>query len=630
MSSAGSLLKLGERYAALGLSTAARSALERAARDDTDDPRPLRLLTELTLATGDVHGARTFAAALKKIEKTPYARLLVGLSQLAAGEYAGARFAFAAIIDQPKARPEVRLRALVGRAKVADAESDAAGAAANVMVAIELLLSMAVSDTGHEDIDAQLELAEEVLGWSVYWDRGADAGTLIDEAAEKRPGPPFHLLRGLWLAARQRHGDSAVRDDDIEAELVAEITVRPTSVATRLRLCQSLLRRRYRDDTARQEALTILDALAGELSGQESPSLSQTRDLARVHFLRASALEDNPDTVEAAEAAYRSGLALRPGNLTAMNKLAIAALSRGDQSVALEEIERALRIDPDHAYTWRTAARLLESSGDRESMARRILEAARPGAGSFAGELAPKLIAATGDIARGDVLAGVHARGHRLKNLLSIVGSRARSARKLAGEGEVGNRLQDLEGSLTALYDEWATYLRSMHSTPVVEVLPVGALVHEVVEAARDTGGAQIDLDMKGVLPNLRGDRMLLREALVNILVNAVEASGEGRVFVTVRTEVSAGAPRIKIAVVDSGPGIPLAQQGQVFSPGFTTKESGSGVGLAIAERVVSAHHGRIVLESESGQGATFTVILPSDLGGFATLGALSSEGGDG
>src|SRR5262249_62033259 len=78
--------------------------------------------------------------------------------------------------------------------------------------------------------------------------------------------------------------------------------------------------------------------------------------------------------------------------------------------------------------------------------------------------------------------------------------------------------------------------------------------------------------------------------------------------------------PIIEIVVADTGPGIPRAHLGRLFVPGFTTKETGSGVGLAIAERVVAAHHGRITVESEEGHGTTITITLPTDKSGLASL----------
>src|SRR5690606_34268361 len=131
-------------------------------------------------------------------------------------------------------------------------------------------------------------------------------------------------------------------------------------------------------------------------------------------------------------------------------------------------------------------------------------------------------------------------------------------------------------------------------------------------------------------MPDLRGDRVLLREALLNIISNAAEASEAtgGRVDVSARA--TGATPTIEIEIADTGPGIPRADLGRVFAPGFTTKESGSGIGLAIAERVVSAHHGRIRVDSEPGQGTRVIVVLPCDLGGFATLARFARSGGEG
>jgi signal transduction histidine kinase len=242
-------------------------------------------------------------------------------------------------------------------------------------------------------------------------------------------------------------------------------------------------------------------------------------------------------------------------------------------------------------------------------------------------------VTATAEVARHDVLAGVYAHGHRVKNLLGIIGARARSARKIA-EGDVHDRLKDLETDVTALYEEWAQYLRSMQApTPTVELVPLAGLMHEVVVAAQArTQSVPIALETMSGLPDVRGDRMLLREALLNVISNAAEACaamaslpGMGGGAVTVRVRAVAAptgsaAPIVEIVTTDTGPGIPRSHLGRLFVPGFTTKETGSGVGLAIAERVVSAHHGRITVDSEEGRGTTITITLPTDKTGLQSL----------
>src|SRR5262249_2183799 len=150
------------------------------------------------------------------------------------------------------------------------------------------------------------------------------------------------------------------------------------------------------------------------------------------------------------------------------------------------------------------------------------------------------------------------------------IGARTRSARKLAAEGDLHDRLKDLETDVTALYEEWAQYLRSMQSpTPTVEAVALSTLLHEVVVAAQArTQTVPIALETTAGLPELRGDRMLLREALLNIISNAAEAcaaNGGGEVHVRVRAVAVPGgsaAPLAEIVVSDTGPGIPRAHLG--------------------------------------------------------------------
>ncbi|HEU4613937.1 MAG TPA: ATP-binding protein, partial [Kofleriaceae bacterium] len=491
------------------------------------------------------------------------------------------------------------------------------GAAAQAAAAFEAALTAAQKDA------AELGLVEEIAAAIVAHGRAADAMASL-ETVRGLPGYP--LCHALVLAARQAAGDANVTDtmvDDAlaEAERESQAAGRDGS-ALRLRR----LERRARKIAAidRGELIGELEALAHAVAATDLAAV----DRARLHFLRASLCEDDPDTRERAEDAYRKGLTFQPGNTAAACRLALLVLDRGDQAGALAEIERALRIDASHGMAWRNAARMLDAqSPSLGVVVGRLLDAANPGAGSAAGDVAPRLVTATAEVARHDVLAGVYAHGHRVKNLLGIIGARTRSARKLAGEGDVHERLKDLEKDVTALYEEWAQYLRSMQApTPTVELVPLPPLLHEIVIAAQArTQQVPITLEHTAALPDVRGDRMLLREALLNVVSNAAEAcaSHTGEVAIRVRSiagPAASASPIIELVVADTGPGIPRAHLGRLFVPGFTTKETGSGVGLAIAERVISAHHGRITVDSEEGRGTTITITLPTDKADLAVL----------
>jgi signal transduction histidine kinase len=108
----------------------------------------------------------------------------------------------------------------------------------------------------------------------------------------------------------------------------------------------------------------------------------------------------------------------------------------------------------------------------------------------------------------------------------------------------------------------------------------------------------------------VKGDAVLLEWALEAIAKNAIDAlAGHGGTL-----EISAertADDEVRVRVADNGPGIPRELRARVFEPGFSTKESGWGIGLSLARRIVEeAHGGRLEL-APSSEGATFDVILP-------------------
>jgi signal transduction histidine kinase len=617
MGTAAALLELGDRYWALGLPAAARSALQRALAA-SDDVTPALRLCDIALAQGDATAARAFATEASKRAPGPATKILLGRAQLSAGEIGAARMALSAALDSPKLGHWDRARAHLELSRAADSQGDKQGAAAQAAAAFEAVLTAAQKET------ADPGLVEEVATSAVALGRGEDAMASLETVRGLRGS---HLCMALLLSARQAAGEASVTDTMIDDELVAAEAETP-SAGLRLRRVE---RRVRKHGSASSSALAQRDELLGELEALAAtvgPDDLDAAERARLHFLRASLCEEDPDLRERAEEAYRRGLTFQPGHTAAACRLALLVLDRGDQTGALAEIERALRIDASHGMAWRNAARMLDATSPSLGLiVGRLLDAANPGAGSAAGSVAPRLVTATAEVARHDVLAGVYAHGHRVKNLLGIIGARTRSARKLAGDGDLHERLKDLEKDVTALYEEWAQYLRSMQSpTPTIELVTLSPLFHEVVIAAQArTQAVSIALEQSAALPDIRGDRMLLREALLNVINNAAEAcaASSGDVSVRVRSIASPAAnaaPIIEVVVADTGPGIPRAHLGRLFVPGFTTKETGSGVGLAIAERVVAAHHGRITVDSEEGRGTTITITLPTDKSGLAVL----------
>jgi signal transduction histidine kinase len=112
---------------------------------------------------------------------------------------------------------------------------------------------------------------------------------------------------------------------------------------------------------------------------------------------------------------------------------------------------------------------------------------------------------------------------------------------------------------------------------------------------------------------SLDGDAELLKQVLLNVVLNAVQAtSGEGRIGVSVRKEKGA----VVIEVSDEGEGIREGDLERIFDPFFSTKVKGTGLGLAIASRIMEAHGGFIRVRSELGKGSAFELHFPAAVPG--------------
>ncbi|MCC6215423.1 MAG: two-component system sensor protein [Polyangiaceae bacterium] len=127
--------------------------------------------------------------------------------------------------------------------------------------------------------------------------------------------------------------------------------------------------------------------------------------------------------------------------------------------------------------------------------------------------------------------------------------------------------------------------------------------------------GVELRTELDAALPLVRADAEKLRQVLINLVLNAVQATPPGgRVTVSTRAWPGgqSGADRIDVAVSDEGPGIAPEVREHLFVPFFSTKERGTGLGLAISQRMVTDMGGRIEVSSREGAGSTFRVVLPA------------------
>jgi signal transduction histidine kinase len=141
-------------------------------------------------------------------------------------------------------------------------------------------------------------------------------------------------------------------------------------------------------------------------------------------------------------------------------------------------------------------------------------------------------------------------------------------------------------------------------------------IVHTVVSATESLAAAKslpLKVEISDSMPNGQGDERRLTQVLLNLVGNAIKFTDQGEV----RISAKAADGNFTVAIVDTGPGIPAAEQGRIFEEfhqvdsSNTKRKGGTGLGLAIAKRIIELHRGRIWVESEVGRGSTFRFELP-------------------
>ena len=153
----------------------------------------------------------------------------------------------------------------------------------------------------------------------------------------------------------------------------------------------------------------------------------------------------------------------------------------------------------------------------------------------------------------------------------------------------------------------------------VISLLDMAETVRETVQMLRATMPASITLDEDiAELPPVMGNASQMRQAIVNLVNNAVQAIGDSAGKVTVRLfrqDPHAGdTARVCLGVSDTGRGMDAATVGRIFEPIFTTKPvgEGTGLGLSLVHGIVTGHKGHIEVRSEPGKGTEFVITLPA------------------
>ena len=210
---------------------------------------------------------------------------------------------------------------------------------------------------------------------------------------------------------------------------------------------------------------------------------------------------------------------------------------------------------------------------------------------------------------------------HEVRNPLGAIFNSVASIRRIIGPGSPAEPLVDIVAEeadrLNRIVADLLTFARppAPHPHPV----PLAPLVEDAVRGAlaESPGAVRVELDLEEDVPPVTVDERMMRQAFLNLAINAMQAMPQGgRLRAAVRR--AAGAPEVMVEFSDTGPGITAEVRARIFEPFFTTKAKGTGLGLAVVKRIIESHQGHLTLDSQPGTGTCFRLYLPLNSPGSA------------
>ncbi len=207
----------------------------------------------------------------------------------------------------------------------------------------------------------------------------------------------------------------------------------------------------------------------------------------------------------------------------------------------------------------------------------------------------------------GEMSAGI---SHELRNSMSVISGYAKLLSKkveLSNKGTV-DAIQSEISVMDKIISELLAFAKPTFLNR--EQLVLNDVIKETVETAAGSH-ASIDVKINSAGPvSVKADKVLLRQALTNLFVNAVEAMPEGGCL---EIDVSSLHGKAEIIIRDTGTGIPEGVIQKIFLPFYTTKQEGIGLGLALVQKIIVSHGGNIEVESKEGEGSVFRIVLSAE-----------------
>lgn len=217
---------------------------------------------------------------------------------------------------------------------------------------------------------------------------------------------------------------------------------------------------------------------------------------------------------------------------------------------------------------------------------------------------------------------------HEVKQPLTSLAANADAALVMLDQGQSADRLANLREILTDIHDQsldTATVIERLRMMArrqafELELLEIDEVVRGLTILIAGEARARrvrLDLELGAEGVKVRADRVCLRQVILNLLLNALDAAEQvdHERFVVARTRQV--GDMIELTVSDSGPGVSPQHAAKIFDAFFTTKKSGVGLGLAVSRSLAEAQGGRLALVETNDRGATFSFSLPSTVDGL-------------
>ncbi len=216
----------------------------------------------------------------------------------------------------------------------------------------------------------------------------------------------------------------------------------------------------------------------------------------------------------------------------------------------------------------------------------------------------------------GEMSAGI---AHELRNPMGVISGYADFLARSSKDSPSLEAAQSIRQEIKGMDDIIREFLNFSQPTELnVTEVDLPGLIEESFRALGDAGGkVKREILLDANIPAIEGDAVLLRQAFINMIKNSYEAmDGGGNLTIAAEVEKSDGpeAPDrkfVRLDFRDTGPGIDPSATEKIFTPFFTTKPHGTGLGLSLVQKIIVYHGGRVMASTSGSGGAVFSIYLP-------------------